>query len=81
MGKFKDLMIDDNELDWSVPIFDWSDEMIHSLPVEGSGYYLFNFPDGISVDTTQRCSHNMVDYIGFTQKYKYCTKCNYQENI
>lgn len=27
----------------------------------------------------EKCWHTMVDYVGFTEKYRYCTKCDYKE--
>ena len=28
---------------------------------------------------TKTCMHEMIDYIGFTQRYKYCKKCDHKE--
>lgn len=30
-------------------------------------------------DSLEFCFHNLVDYVGFTEKYKYCTKCDKKE--
>ena len=30
--------------------------------------------------TKYECNHDMKEYQGFTESYKYCTKCNKKEN-
>jgi hypothetical protein len=60
---------------------------------EGIYVFTYNFYDFVKKDnnsTTQlmttddvneiKCSHDWKEYIGFTERYKYCTKCDNKEN-
>lgn len=35
--------------------------------------------DYLSINEPQSCNHNMKDYIGFKESYKFCTKCDHKE--
>lgn len=35
----------------------------------------------IGIDLGNGCNHDMKKYVGFSESYKYCTKCDHKENL
>lgn len=49
-----------------------------SSPIPGNQFTPFN-DIGIPLDSIKECSHDMIEYIGFTERYNHCRHCGIKE--
>jgi hypothetical protein len=70
--------------EWKIFVVDSELSKVFLSRIEDVGTYLsstiieiVNFSEFLSKNDS--CEHKLVNYIGFTESYSYCTLCDYKE--